>query len=222
LLAAWWWNKQQNEAVPISLDSQPAPVEERVSSNSSVIDSNIQANSETTDDAAPAETREVVETPAPVAAVESSDVNSMPAPEAAPGVPSVDTGTNVEMAESNAVESEPSEAPSVTVPAPDPVAVVAKPVAGTRAAPARIAPSGTDRLKILVHADTWADVKDANSHQLVYDLLRADSVVDVSGEAPFTVFLGNGHGVEVLFNDTEISITSKVRDDNTARLDIGG
>ena len=75
---------------------------------------------------------------------------------------------------------------------------------------------------MIVNADTWADVKDANSHQLVYDLLRAGSEVDLTGQAPFAVFLGNGHGVELLLNGEEIGISSIIRDDNTARLNVGG
>ena len=45
---------------------------------------------------------------------------------------------------------------------------------------------------------------------------------EVSGEAPFVVLLGNGHGVELLYNDAEIDITSRVRGDNTARVNVGG
>ena len=85
----------------------------------------------------------------------------------------------------------------------------------------RIAPVGSDKLKIIVHADTWADIKDAASYQLVYDLLRADKSVELMGQAPFTVFLGNGHGVEIMFNGEEIEVAPRIRDDNTARLKIG-
>ena len=94
--------------------------------------------------------------------------------------------------------------------------------AGTREQPARIAPSGSDKLQLIINADTWADVKDANNYQLVYDLLRADSSIELSGEAPFSIFLGNGHGIEIRFNGEEIGFANRVRDDNTARLRIGG
>ena len=77
-------------------------------------------------------------------------------------------------------------------------------------------------MRIVVHADTWADVKDANNYQLEYNLLRAGNTVDFSGEAPFTVFLGNGHGVEVLVNDETIDFSARIRNDNTARLYVGG
>jgi cytoskeleton protein RodZ len=92
----------------------------------------------------------------------------------------------------------------------------------TRNEPTRIAPVGSDKVSLVVHADTWADIKDANSYQLVYDLLRADEAVELMGEAPFSVFLGNGHGVEIMFNGEEIDVAPRVRDDNTARLKIGG
>jgi len=96
----------------------------------------------------------------------------------------------------------------------------AAPVA--RNEPTRIAPGGADKLKLVVHADTWADIKDATSYQLVYDLLRADEAVELMGEAPFSVFLGNGHGVEIMFNGQEIDVAPRVRDDNTVRIKIGG
>ena len=86
----------------------------------------------------------------------------------------------------------------------------------------RLAPSGSDKLQIIVHADTWADIKDGADYQLVYDLLRANQSIELTGEAPFIVFLGNGHGVEILFNGEEVELFSRIRDNNTARLRIGG
>ncbi len=87
--------------------------------------------------------------------------------------------------------------------------------------PAMIAPSGSDRLLIVVIADTWADVKDGTNYQMVYDLLRAGDSVKLTGAAPFSVFLGNGHGVEIMFNDEDVDFTSDIRDNNTTRLSIG-
>jgi cytoskeleton protein RodZ len=115
-----------------------------------------------------------------------------------------------------------SEDDSASESAPAQAQVQVQVQAGTREQPERIAPSGSDKVQLIIHADTWADVKDANNYQLVYDLLRADSVIELSGEAPFSVFLGNGHGIEIRFNGEEIGFANKVRDDNTARLKIGG
>ncbi len=90
-----------------------------------------------------------------------------------------------------------------------------------RAEPFRNAPVGTDKVSLVVHADTWTDIKDANAFRLVYDLLRANETMELMGEAPFSVFLGNGHGIQIRFNGKEIDVASRVRGNNTARLMIG-
>ena len=214
LLVAWWWNREQNSEVPISLDSQST---ERLSStDADVIDSEIEAVSE--DPTATITANEV----------ESSQLESAepvaiePAETAEPAVTEP-----VESPESIAVEAEEVSEP----PAPEPVAVeaeIVEPVDGSLeptstvpAEPARLAPSGSDKLIITVSADTWADVKDTNNYQLVYDLLRAGESVELLGEAPFSVFLGNGNGVEIRFNDDAVDVSRRIRDDNTARLKIG-
>ena len=83
------------------------------------------------------------------------------------------------------------------------------------------ASTGLGRLEITINADTWADIKDANGERLAYDLLRADRQLSLTGQAPFTVFFGNGHGVEMTFNGEEVDLSSNTRDDNTARFKIG-
>jgi len=55
----------------------------------------------------------------------------------------------------------------------------------------------------------------------VYELLRADQEVNLIGSAPFSVFLGNAHGVNLIFNNETIDISRRIRDDNTARVKIG-
>jgi cytoskeleton protein RodZ len=85
----------------------------------------------------------------------------------------------------------------------------------------RVAPMGTEQLHIVIHADTWVDIKDASGYRLVYELLRADQKFVLTGKAPFSVFLGNGHGVELIYNDEIIDITPRIRDDNTAKVRIG-
>ncbi|MCP4386834.1 MAG: DUF4115 domain-containing protein, partial [Gammaproteobacteria bacterium] len=85
-----------------------------------------------------------------------------------------------------------------------------------------IAPSGSDKLRITVIADTWTDIKDSSDYQMVYDLLRADQSLELIGAAPFSVFLGNGHGIEIEINGEEYDFSRRIRDDNTARLKIGG
>jgi len=229
LLAAWWWNKQQNDEAPISLDAQTSGIDENASDEAPVVSSEVQAGSESLIDSM--ETAESQQ----MAAQESAAATPLPATEPAeaelPAAPE----------ETAAVESEPeaepepepeaevedtmavTESPMAAEPeAAEPETAEPETAAGTRANPESSAPTGSDKLQIIVHADTWGDVKDASNYQLVYDLLRADTSIELMGEAPFAVFLGNGYGVEILFNGEEVEVTPKIRDDNTARLNIGG
>ena len=226
LLAAWWWNKSQNEEPPISLDTQTSSLESTESSESDVvsteieaaseaqaaIDESIQAEQEPADTEAPAQSETVAAEPAEAEAVASEPVAIEPVAS--------------EPVDPEPLESEPVE--PVTMQQAEPAASAAattealEPVPGSRDLPNLNAPVGSDKLSIVVNADTWADIKDSSGYQLVYDLLRADQELELTGAAPFSVFLGNGYGVEILFNDEEISFSSRIRDDNTARLKIGG
>ena len=239
LLAAWWWNKQQNQDAPVSLDVQSSSIDDSAATDP-VVDSDIQAGSETQ---APAETTsEVSEADAAIATGEAVAVGGDNSAEANPVIADTASAELVEteqvateqveteqveteqVAMSEAVVSaEPATDEGTTSSESDTSAVVeVEQVAGTREQPEQSAPTGTDKLQIIIHADTWADVKDSNNYQLVYDLLRADSSLELSGQAPFTVFLGNGHGVEIMLNGEEVGFAARIRDDNTARLNVGG
>ena len=243
LLAAWWWNKQQNQEPPVSLDVQSSRTdsmpEAEPENENPVVENEIQAGSESeiSSEVSPASDAAKM-TPAvdPVSEESSSD-DSTPSDANATSGNSPDAGATDAVAEdpvAAAVTDEPadtdavvstemdssSEADSAAGSAPAQARVQAQ--AGTREQPDKIAPSGSDKVQLIIHADTWASVKDANNYQLIYDLLRADSVMELSGQAPFSIFLGNGHGIEIRFNGEEIGFADKVRDDNTARLKIGG
>ncbi len=217
LLAVWWWTKEQNNEAPISLGSQSSS-EMRTQTDAEVVSSEIEAVSE--DMTAPTVAADL----AP-AEPESSDpvVNEPITMQESSAADSMVVGPVVEqpVTEDPMIEEPVIEEPVAVEPVllePESEALVTAPV--VRADPIRLAPSGSDKLQIHVIADTWADVKDTNGYQLVYDLLRADDSVQLTGEAPFSVFLGNGHGVEIIFNGEEIDIAPRIRDDNTARLKI--
>ena len=175
LLVAWWWNREQNSELPISLDSQST--EQRSSADADVIDSEIEAVSE---DATATITADGVES----SQVEPAAMEPAETAEPAPIEPA-------EADESVAIEPVEISEP----PAQEPVAVEAETLESdggslettpaVPAEPVRLAPSGSDKLKISVSADTWADVKDTNNYQLVYDLLRAGESVELLGEALF-------------------------------------
>ena len=241
LLAAWLWNREQDTEAPISLDTQTPAIEGGVKSDA-VVSSEIEAVSEESIEAG--ETVEATDgLPAAVTAAEVEVAESMatqqPAAEAAEAAESEVVEVDVvasevgetevvetevaegEVAEGELAETERAEGEAVEVEVAETETGSLQTTQVTRNEPSRIAPAGTDKVSLVVHADTWADIKDANSYQLVYDLLRADEAVELIGQAPFSVFLGNGHGVEIMFNGEEIDVAPRVREDNTARLRIG-
>ena len=251
-LATWWWNQEQNDEAPISLDSQSSGLAAPATSDAEVVSSEIEAvsveagetgeagessvESVTATEVEPATTTTVQESSAVETEVvegevvegevaegevaedevaEDEVVEEVAGGEDAEGQVDAAEVVEVEITESEVAQSEDAQSEVVAA-----VSGSLQTEQGTRKAPSRIAPVGSDKLKIIVHADTWADIKDAASYQLVYDLLRADRSVELMGQAPFTVFLGNGHGVEIMFNGEEIEVAPRIRDDNTALLKI--
>jgi cytoskeleton protein RodZ len=230
LLAAWWWNKEKNEDAPISLDSQSPSLEQPARSDDAVVTSEVEVVSEELIEAgesgAPVTSQTASVTAAEVEPAAATAVPESPVAEAEVEVVEVVEAevVEVEVAETGVVETD-RQAVAAEVTAAEVVDTERESLETAQVAPDetfRIAASGSDKLKIFVHADTWADIKDATSHQLAYDLLRADNTLELMGQAPFSVFLGNGHGVEIIFNGEQIDFAPRVRDDNTARFKIGG
>ena len=196
LIAAWWWNENQNRGDVVSL-----AVEESKALN---IAEPAEDNPESTSEISADSDEEVItsEVSAVVAEVEQQQ-------EIAKLTAEIATTAEAEE-ETNTATSESTQESQVE-----------NPVVATGDSVNRTAPTGTDTLELVINADTWADVKDSDGNSLAYDLLRADSRVTLTGLAPFSAFFGNGHGVELKFNNEEIDISNRIKDDNTARLKIG-
>ncbi|UCH38787.1 MAG: helix-turn-helix domain-containing protein [Gammaproteobacteria bacterium] len=230
LLSAWWWNKGRDEEPTISLDAQ-APTGQTEPTETEVARSEIEAASESVAESTESLVAgESSESPAAGESTESSVTSLQP-------TEPVDTVTaEPAVAESDTQDVAASSEPEVAVETEQPAAVepefsviaTVEPEPEPESAPVipdspiLVAPSGSDKLQIIVNADTWADIKDSTGYQMVYDLLRADQSLELTGAAPFSVFLGNGHGVEILINDEVIDFSNRIRGDNTARLKIGG
>ena len=202
LLAAWWWNTNQDRSDAVSLDVEQS----KVSNAEPAVDNALV----------------IQEQPEIVAASESS-VESPVAPATESVVEPDVEAIPVETIVSSEAEVE------LPVAAGEPVETEITPVvaenqfsnAEIAATVSRSAPSGADIIELTVHADTWADIKDAGGHRLAYDLIRADSELTLTGQAPFSVFFGNGHGVEMAYNGVEVDVSRYIQNDNTARLKIG-
>ncbi len=124
---------------------------------------------------------------------------------------------------SAAATTAPTAEPAQTA-APAQPAAVAPPEAATSEMSAgqsvSAAAGGSDRLVMEVSEDSWAEVTDASGERLIYRLLNAGSVAEVTGQGPLRVFLGNAPGVQMRYNGepvTGIRISSR----GTARVTLG-
>jgi cytoskeleton protein RodZ len=195
LLAVWWWNQYQIKTDVVSLDAESADSIQQPEATSNIAESKIDLAA----DAAMSATEEIDISPLPEEEAGVSDLTL---------VVKTQEVVNLEQAEQDIIEVVEQQ-----------FEVTDSEVLSEEIS--RMAPMGSEQIEIIIHADTWADVKDANGHRLVYELLRAEQKLNLTGEAPFEIFFGNGHGVELIYNNEAIDISSSIRDNNTARLKIG-
>lgn len=81
--------------------------------------------------------------------------------------------------------------------------------------------SGSDVLELNIVATSWADIQDAIQFSFIKSLLHAGSSYRFVGEAPFKVYLGNGHGVEIKLNGQDFDFSKHIRSrNNTARFEL--
>jgi cytoskeleton protein RodZ len=219
LLGAWWWSNNQKYEETVSLDVDENSSSQQVFSVANNSSNNVFAASE----AEAGKTMAGVEPEAePERALEIIEKEA----EALDQTQVIATGQSEAVSEEVSVENIAQAQQEQTIPDPvieDSTSEVEAGTVETVEAPEVIqaADAGVDVINLIIIADTWADIKDATGNRLAYDLLRADRELTLTGQAPFTAFFGNGHGVEVRFNGEQIDVLSATRSDNTARLKIG-
>ncbi len=219
LLAAWWWNKSQDRGDVVSLDLEQSQMSsaEQEDESTEVQQTEIVAKSEETVDSdadlsGQEDTIKLLE--------KQADELNQAQILASSGVENV-LEQPVSIEEPNEAETLPVIGESDTDTDTDTVTGMVGASTNLDSDVNQTAPAGSDTLSLIINADTWADIKDADGNRLAYDLLRANRRLTLAGQPPFTVFFGNGHGVEMTHNGEEVDISSYIRDDNTARLKIG-
>lgn len=74
-----------------------------------------------------------------------------------------------------------------------------------------------DRLVISVYEDSWVDVRNADGVSLYRALAKAGRRIDLNGELPFSLHVGNAPGLGLELNGEYVPI-ERYRSDNSARL----
>jgi len=82
------------------------------------------------------------------------------------------------------------------------------------------APPLGDSLRLKIHKDSWIDVKDATGTSLYTALARAGQEIDLAGQAPISVLLGNAAGVGIEYNGEPVDF-GRYTAGNVARFKLG-
>lgn len=216
LLSAWWWNRYQQPAQPLSLDgSEPIPQladsPQKYSQTILQTDSESVAQQQNNEDLS-------LQAEADLAAMSTLQMEN-PTSIQEPG--SIDQP--IEIFQPDTVQQEETmPAPSTDEMSEDtgpPVDenTVSTPVDSTTAD----SMTDSDELTVNVNADTWTDIRDAEGNKLIYDLLRSGEKISVKGKKPISAFFGNGYGVSLQYQGKDVDLSKSIRADNTARVKIG-
>lgn len=65
----------------------------------------------------------------------------------------------------------------------------------------------SDRLELVFTDECWLEVFDANGQRLLARLAKTQEVINLDGQAPFDIKLGNAHSVKITVNDREVELT---------------
>jgi cytoskeleton protein RodZ len=123
-----------------------------------------------------------------------------------PVVPEIEPLPENEVAD-EVVEAIADEKPSVAVEEIMPV-VEPKPI------------TGGDELNLSAEEESWAEIVDANDIRLFYGMIRPGRALNLVGQAPFDVFLGNAPAVSLSLNSIAIDMTKYIRSNNIAQFKI--
>ena len=80
---------------------------------------------------------------------------------------------------------------------------------------------GRDVLRITFSGASWVEVDDGGENQIYRDLREAGDVLEITGDAPFRILLGDAPFTSLTLNGNEIDVSENIRIDNSARLTVG-
>jgi cytoskeleton protein RodZ len=126
-----------------------------------------------------------------------------------------------------AAKPAPAEAPTVPPPSASQSAAAAPPLPAANPAPPAPLPgqppvgSGPDSVAIRLSASGWVAIRDQTGRRLVYESLPAGAERLLSGQAPFSVVLGNSPATRIELNGQPFT-PPKVKAGTVTRFTMGG
>ena len=81
--------------------------------------------------------------------------------------------------------------------------------------------AGSDVLRIFFSGESWVEVNDEAENSIYRDIRDVGDVLEITGNAPFNILLGDAPFARLTFNGTEIDVSDNIRIDNSALLTVG-
>ena len=80
--------------------------------------------------------------------------------------------------------------------------------------------TGADVLTVTYVEKSWTEIRDADSNPLMQGLIEPGVVRNLSGKAPFSIFLGNSPGVVIEVNGQYFDHSQYLKSNRTARFEV--
>ena len=80
--------------------------------------------------------------------------------------------------------------------------------------------TGSDTLSMSAEGESWVEIVDANEIRLFYGMIDQQQDINLTGQAPFDIFLGNAPVVTLTVNAADIDMTKFTRSNNIAHVKI--
>lgn len=81
-------------------------------------------------------------------------------------------------------------------------------------------PPVDNRLSLTFSGECWIEVRDQTSRLLIADLKRAGDSLELDGQPPYRIVIGNSENVEISFHGEPVTITPD-NDNNSAKITVG-
>ena len=81
--------------------------------------------------------------------------------------------------------------------------------------------AGSDVLRIYFSGESWVEVNDEAENRIYRDIRDVGDILEITGNAPFNILLGDAPFARLTFNGTEIDVSDNIRIDNSALLTVG-
>ncbi len=81
-------------------------------------------------------------------------------------------------------------------------------------------PAGMSRLRLLASKGAWCEIRNASGKRLHYDMIPKGKWFEVTGEAPFSLSLGNARSTTIKIDGLDVDMSAHIKPNNIAQFKV--